>query len=93
MKKFIDDLGISAHPTLCEWCARFGMTPPTLEEFVAAVPSLPSELVSSPQEGIVVIEPTETIVPEGTGVDDDNEGLGTQKKSSKRRNKDATLAS
>ena len=53
LSKFTKDFGITAYVTLANKCESIGVTPPTEEQFHAAL----GGVFSSPQEGIVVLDP------------------------------------
>jgi len=53
LSKFTKDFGITAYVTLAKKCESIGVTPPTEEQFHAAL----GGVFSSPQEGIVVLDP------------------------------------
>ena len=84
LKTFVKETGISTYQKLQEKCAKLGVSSPTEEEFKAIFP----ERVSSPQEGIVVLDPpvltkdTGEKVPVDTffaNVQEPLEGSGTEK--------------
>lgn len=64
LKQFIDEHGISTFDGLKITCQRMGVAPPQDDDFYAVVPRLPK--VSSPQEGVVVVEPL-PVIDETTG--------------------------
>jgi hypothetical protein len=62
LKKFLSSSGIVAYVTLIQKCEKMGVSPPTEEEFKAAV----GPVASSPQEGVVVLDPP-SLVKDSTG--------------------------
>ncbi len=57
LSSFMNELGITTYTSLCIWCKRMGMSPPTQKEFEIVFPA--QVHVNSPQEGVIVIEPLE----------------------------------
>jgi hypothetical protein len=55
LKKFVNDLGISTYDSLKENCSRIGVQPPQEDEWL----KVRDGFVTSPTEGIVVIDPPE----------------------------------
>jgi hypothetical protein len=53
LKSFVNSTGIVTYQKLQEKCQKLGVSPPSEEEFKNVVPVL----VSSPQEGVVVLDP------------------------------------
>lgn len=53
LSKFTKDFGITAYVTLANKCKSIGVTPPSEEQFNLAL----GGVFSSPQEGIVVLDP------------------------------------
>lgn len=53
LKQFLSSTGITTYVTLEQKCGSLGVSPPNLEEFQEAV----GTVVSSPQEGVVVLDP------------------------------------
>lgn len=53
LKNFLSSFGITAYATLLQKCEKMGVSPPNEEEFKEAV----GASVSSPQEGIIVLDP------------------------------------
>jgi hypothetical protein len=51
---FVAELGFTTHAALEIWCKRMGVTAPTHDEFITAIPR--AEQVNSAQEGVVVLE-------------------------------------
>ena len=62
LAKFVNELGITTYEALSIRCDRMGVAVPTLEEFNA----LGIVVVSSPTEGVVVLDPP-PVVEEQTG--------------------------
>jgi hypothetical protein len=62
LKQFLDVYGIVAYSTLLTKCDSMGVSPPSEEEFKQIV----SVTVSSPQEGVVVLDPP-PLLKENTG--------------------------
>lgn len=61
----IKEIGLTTYTGLEIWCGRMGISAPTLAEFHAVVPqTIPK--VSSPQEGVIVLEPP-PVIDEHTG--------------------------
>lgn len=67
----VKELGVSTYPGLEIWCGRMGVVPPTLQEFQSVVP--PDMKVSSPQEGVIVLEPP-PVIDERSGMQIDPDG-------------------
>ena len=85
LNTFLKDTGVVTYQKLQEKCAKLGVSSPTEEEFKAIFP----ERVSSPQEGIVVLDPP--VLTKDTGekvsvdiffanVQEPLEGSGTEEK-------------
>lgn len=55
LETFIEDSGVQTYEGLAARCDRLGCQPPTLEEYKKLRP----DIVNSPQDGIVVVEPFE----------------------------------
>lgn len=53
LKKFLQNMGIVTYTTLEQKCKKMGVSPPTEDLFKEALGSV----VSSPQEGILVLDP------------------------------------
>lgn len=53
LQQFLAESGIHAYAALVNKCSEIGVQPPTEQEYLAVVPTQ----VSSPQDGIVVLEP------------------------------------
>lgn len=62
LKQFLSSSGIAAYQTLLQKCEKMGVSPPTEEEFKGVV----GPMVSSPQEGLVVLDPPD-LVKDSTG--------------------------
>lgn len=62
LSKFMSEQGISTYDALIRRCESIGVTPPSEQEYVA----VDVQLVSNPQEGLVVLDPI-PIVDETTG--------------------------
>lgn len=61
----IKEIGLTTYQGLEIWCGRMGISAPTLEEFHVAMPATIPR-VSSPQEGVIVLEPP-PVIDEHTG--------------------------
>lgn len=60
LASLINEIGLTTYAGLEIWCKRMGVEPPTLQEFHAVIPEdIPR--VSSPQEGVVILEPPPVI--------------------------------
>lgn len=64
LEKFTKDFGITTHTTLAKKCESIGVSPPSEEEFKKAL----GGTFSSPQEGIVVLDPPTLTKDDGTKV-------------------------
>lgn len=53
LKDFLKNTGVATYATLEQKCQKLGVSPPTEEEFNSAL----GAVVSSPQEGIIVLDP------------------------------------
>lgn len=62
LKQFLSSSGIAAYQTLLQKCEKMGVSPPAEEEFKGVV----GPMVSSPQEGLVVLDPPD-LVKDSTG--------------------------
>jgi hypothetical protein len=62
LKRFVDDYGIVTHSTLITKCDSMGVSPPSEAEFKKIV----NVAISSPQEGIVVLD-SPALLSENTG--------------------------
>lgn len=56
LKQFLEDSGIVAYESLKIRCSSLGVSPPTPEEFKEAGGGAEVPVVSSPTEGVVVVE-------------------------------------
>jgi hypothetical protein len=65
LSALIKEIGLTTYQGLEIWCGRMGISAPTLEEFHVAVPATVPR-VSSPQEGVIVLEPP-PVIDEHTG--------------------------
>lgn len=63
LKKTLVDLGVSTYEGTLNMCSRMGVIPPTEHEFNAALGITVSSNVNDPQDGIVVVDELETIIP------------------------------
>jgi hypothetical protein len=61
LKDFLKNVGIATYTTLVQHCQSMGVSCPTEEDFKEAL----GETVSSPQEGIVVLDPPSLIKDSG----------------------------
>lgn len=57
LEKFLAESGIVTYELLLSRCKSIGVVPPTEEQFSKARGNSPTPTVSSPTEGIVVLEP------------------------------------
>lgn len=57
LKTFLSEFGITTYEGLLERCARMGVGSPTRDEFMATE----TPVVSSPSEGVIVLEPPRTL--------------------------------
>jgi hypothetical protein len=57
LEKFLTDTGIVTYELLVSRCSSMGAVPPTLEQFLKAKGNPTTHEVSSPTEGIVVLNP------------------------------------
>jgi hypothetical protein len=62
LAKHMKEFGINTYEMLSERCARLGVEPPTLEEFLLVAPPL----VNSPTEGILILE-APPVIQESSG--------------------------
>lgn len=62
----VKEIGLTTYAGLEIWCKRMGVLPPTLDEFHAVVPASALPRVSSPQEGVIVLEPP-VVIDEQSG--------------------------
>lgn len=53
LKQFLDESGIYAYAALINKCNEIGVQPPLEKDYLSAVPTT----VSSPQDGIIVLDP------------------------------------
>lgn len=67
LKKFLKDTGIVTYATLLQKAESMGVAPPSEDVFKEAV----GDIVSSPQEGVVVLEPPRLLKESGQSVDID----------------------
>jgi len=63
LKDYLKNVGIVSYNTLLQKCEKMGVAPPSEEEFNSSVEG---KVYSSPQEGIIVLEP-QKLVKELTG--------------------------
>lgn len=76
LKKFVNDLGISTYDSLKENCTRIGVQPPLEDEWL----KVRDDFVTSPTEGIIVIDPPDSL-------QDDNRAIFTEKPVLKKKKK------
>lgn len=67
LKDFLKNMGIATHTTLVQQCQSMGVSYPSEEEFKDAL----GEVVSSPQEGVVVLDPPTLIKDSGQKINID----------------------
>lgn len=65
LKSFLSSFGITAYPTLLQKCEKMGVSPPDEDEFKEAV----GASVSSPQEGIIVLDPPTVLKETGERIE------------------------
>lgn len=101
LEKYLIETGIVTYDLLTARCESSGLVPPTVEEFHKAQGrTTPAPVVSSPSEGVVVLEPPPVakLVSELDGsvaselqledvTDSDPETSSTQENRSKKKNK------
>lgn len=91
LKNFLSSSGIAAYQTLLQKCEKMGVSPPTEEEFKSVV----GPVVSSPQEGLVVLDPPD-LVKDSTGEKiavDESFSVVPQKQDEERISEDSQKAS
>ena len=66
LQQFLKESGVTTYNELVIRCGRIGVQPPTHEDFSAVV----NVVVSSPTEGVVVLEPLKTIDDSGAKVEE-----------------------
>ena len=67
LTSFLSEFGIVSYELLLERCRNMGVTPPDEQTFLAATGGIPPRL-SSPTEGVVVVEVTPSnIIEESSG--------------------------
>jgi hypothetical protein len=91
LRALLDELGITTYEGLVARCERMGVLEPTREEFLVVMP----EVVNSPPEGVIVLEPAPVVedvvvVTEPGQLDDILVGVsgsqdGTTKKARKKK--------
>lgn len=57
LENFLNDMGIVTYELLVSRCASMGVTPPSEEQFLKARGNQVTHEISSPTEGIVVLNP------------------------------------
>jgi hypothetical protein len=89
LEQFAKEFGITTYEMLCIRCERMGVSPPTNEVFKDV---FGDAVVSSPTEGIVVLEPI-PVVHESTGevLEPDEIVIEQSPTKPKRRKKSETL--
>lgn len=68
LKKYVDELGLHTYASLTSHCDSLGVSTPTQEQYKQAMP----DDVSVPEEGVIVLPPTQKKNIE-ENVDDDGE--------------------
>lgn len=63
LENFLNETGIFSYELLVSRCASIGVVPPTELEFLKTRGNSPTPMVSSPTEGIVVLEAIEADDP------------------------------
>ena len=90
LQGFLRETGIVTYELLAERCASIGVVPPSVSQFLEAKGNPVTHEVSSPMEGIVVLNPIEEI-DRNVVEDHDAEVLGNipvPKKSKKKKSSD-----
>jgi hypothetical protein len=67
LKEFLKNSGIATYTTLEQKCQKLGVSTPTEDEFTQAL----GPVVSSPQEGVIVLDPPTLVKDTGEKVDVD----------------------
>lgn len=78
LKQFVKDAGVQTYNGLLELCNRLGVAPVTEEQYKKEIKPL---LVTSQEDGIVVIEPIEVI-------EEQEQQLVLKKKNLRKKNKE-----
>lgn len=91
LKKFLNEFGIISYELLKIRCNSMGVIPPSEEDFSAVIGSPVMHGLSSPTEGIVVLDSPSTrsvqLEPNDPMLDsNDNNAVVQQKKKSKKNN-------
>lgn len=76
LKKFVNDLGISTYESLKENCTRIGVQPPLEDEWL----KVRDDFVTSPTEGIIVIDPPDFLKDDNRVIFTENPVLKKKKK-------------
>jgi hypothetical protein len=76
LKQFLSSSGIVTYTTLLQKCDKMGVSPPTEQEFKSAA----GPAVSSPQEGVVVLDPPQLVLDSGKKIDVDTFGKEPEEK-------------
>jgi len=69
LKSFLSDMGIEAYQTLLIKCKKMGVVPPEEKDFLEATGGI---VHSSPQEGLIVLEPPVLVKDSGQKVEVDD---------------------
>ena len=89
LKAFVKNTGIATYATLQQKCNKLGVSSPTEDEFNEAL----GETISSPQEGIIVLDPPDLLKDTGEKikvdsspvVEEDVVEVSSSKKKSQKR--------
>ena len=68
LSKFLKDLGITTYVTLTQKCESLGVAPPSEDDFKTCL----GGVFSSPQEGVVVLDPPALTVDSGEKIQVDS---------------------
>lgn len=69
LKKYVDELGLHTYTSLTSHCDSLGVSSPTQEQYKQAMP----DVVSVPEEGVIVLPPTQKENTEESGNDEDEQ--------------------
>lgn len=75
LENYLKETGIFSYELLVSRCNSIGVVPPTESDFLKIRGNNPTPTVSSPTEGIVVLEPAESEISENSENDSSTEEM------------------
>lgn len=76
LKTYLSEAGIVTYERLVRSCASIGVAPPSEEEFMNVLGNPATPMVSSPTDGILVLDPPEDVSFSGSIVKEEDQEAG-----------------